>query len=630
MPAKKSFGSNLARIALNTGSLAASNSDIIDVITFVESDWGLGQKLFPVQRVILKAHYGIPLDNDPANKFEVTDWRRENPRMMTEAEYLEYLYNDGRSNIKEVVEGQERRNMLLSIGRRSGKSLMSSCIAAYETYKLIKRSNPQKYYGVAASNTIQLVAVATNKEQASLLYKEISSHFKRCTFFKQFTANNTMSYAAFQTPHDITTYGSYAENDKAKASILVTLKAANAGGIRGSGNIVVIMDEVAHFVEKGGGSAEAVYDALNPSLAAFTPKDEKGAPIYGVKNTMSDGRMILITSPLGKQGLFYKMFQLGMANGDGSENMLCIQAPTWEVNPTISANVFKENYSKDPTVFFTEFGGEFTDRTLGWIEDPQDLFGCVDKSLKPRSRSVARRPHFVGFDLGLVGDASAIAIVHNDEEGKIVLDYIDQIKAGEGKFASKERLDFDDVADWIYQLSRRFYFVEGMFDMWNGIPLEQALAKKGLQQLKGEHMTSTKNSEMYQNFKAMMWDNRLKLYDITEEEKNEYRSKGETPPEHAPYLLELLELQATYKSKYVIEVSAPNVAGKHDDYSDALVRAVWLAATNAGKLKHIAGKSTLPGQKHVAHNSQARINSRRKALLGGSDPKRQVPKRRGF
>ena len=57
----------------------------------------------------------------------------------------------------------------------------------------------------------------------------------------------------------------------------------------------------------------------------------------------------------------------------------------------------------------------------------------------------------MGIDLALVGDGSAVAIGHIEEidgENKVVLDMVDQIKAGEGKFAKdKERLEFDDVAD---------------------------------------------------------------------------------------------------------------------------------------------------------------------------------------
>lgn len=626
---------NLARLALNAGRTQGEEREIADIITFVESDWGLGMTLYPVQRIILKAYYGIPLSDDPNKKFTVTDWKRENPREFTEAEYLRQLHAEGRCNIAKVVPGKERRQLVLSIGRRSGKTLLSSCIVAYETYKLIKKGNPQKYYGLSPSSTIQLISVATGKDQASLLYTEVSGHYAQCDFFRSYMANHTMSYARFQTPQDIVEFGDYGQNTKARASIRVTFHACNAKGLRGAGNLVVILDEVAHFVEQGGQSAEEVYQAMAPSVGTFTPKNEEGQPINGPR-TSSDGRMILISSPLGKQGLFYQRFRAGMSGGESARNMLCVQAPTWEVNPTVSASVFLENYAEDPRVFFTEFGGEFTDRTLGWLEDPKDLLACIDSSLRLRSRGVPRQPHFVGFDLGLVNDASAIAITHIDEEGRIILDYIGQMKAGEGDQVGRDRLEFEDVADWIHTLSRRFHFHKGLFDTWGAIPLEQALARRGLTQMEGRLFNPMQKSEIWQNLKAMIWDRvgekpRLVLYDITSEDRKRYNAKGERSPEHLPYIEQLLSLQATYKSKYVVDVQAPRGDDKHDDLADAFARSVWLASQHLGKMKHIARSNynrSAPGTLIPQISPREQRRNRRNRLLGGSDPMRQLPYRR--
>lgn len=519
-------------------------------------------------------------------------------------------------------------------GMTNHNTLLSSCIAAYETYRIISLGHPQQYYGLSPSSTLQLISVATGKDQAALLYNEVSGHFAKCEFFRRYMANHTMSYARFQTPFDIESFGSFHDNEKARASIRVTFHACNAKGLRGAGNAVVILDEVAHFVEQGGSSAEEVYQAVGPSIGTFTPKDEFGAPIDGPQ-TPSDGRMILISSPLGKQGLFYRKFMQGMANGDSSENMLCVQAPTWETNPTVSASVFKDAYAEDPRIFMTEWGGEFTDRTLGWLEDHQDLFDCIDKSLKPRARGEMGQVYFVGFDLGLVKDASAIAITHIDPEGFIVLDYIDRMMVGEGPWENVDRLDFEDVANWIFQLSRRFRFHRGIFDQWGAIPLEQSLAKKGLTQLEGKLFRDTERSEIWQNFKSMLWDKlggkpRLRLYDITDREKAEYAALEIQPPDHLPYIQEILSLQATYKSKYIVHVEAPQTEGKHDDLAEALARSIWLASQHLGKLKHIArSKANMGVNPNVVQiSSRERRINRQKRLLGGSDPKRQVSRKR--
>jgi hypothetical protein len=304
-----------------------------------------------------------------------------------------------------------------------------------------------------------------------------------------------------------------------------------------------------------------------------------------------------------------------MRGGRAAENMLTIQAPTWEVNPTIPAHEFEKHYVKDAAVFFTEYGGEFTDRTRGWIEDNRDLLACVDSSLRPKAKAAPRVPHFMGVDIALVNDYSALAIGHNDEQGNVVLDRIDRICAGEGLYKDKERLDFDDVARWIYDWSRQFFISKGIFDQWAGIPLEQALAKKGLKQLEAVHHTRALTSQIYQNFKDMMLDQRVSLYDWPIPDG----------AEHCAYIEELLELQAEMVSKYVILVEAPQVDGKHDDYSDALVRMVWLATNNISKPRVF-------GQGRGARNRSQRgtmvspsviAGNKKKALLGGSHPSRQ-------
>ena len=601
----------LANLALS-GARAVNpsgtgGSKVANIIEFVEEPWGLGMRLFPIQKIVLKAHYGIPLDD--VHTFTITDWRRQNPRQVTEKSYLELLYSEGRSNIREVIPGEERREMILSIGRRSGKTTISACIAAYETYKLISKGDPQAYYGLPQSNAIQLISVATDKDQAGLLYQEVSGHFRSCAFFGPYTANNTMSYARFQTPKDVERYGAYVDDPSAKATIKVTFRSCVAKGLRGAGNILVILDEVAHFTDAGQSSADSVYQAVAPSTSAYSPKDPKDhrEPIGDV-----EGRIILISSPLGRQGLFYKMFQIGMSGGGAAKNMLCIQAPTWEVNPTIPAHEFEKHYLKDQAVFFTEYGGEFSDRTRGWIERGEDLVACIDETARPQPRGLPRRSYLMGLDLALVGDGTAISIGHLEEDGRIVVDLVDQIKAGEGKFRDKERLEFDDVADWVLDLSKKFLIQEGMFDQWAGIPFEQALVKRGLSQMKAHQMSKQLTSQMFQNFKDTMWDRRIVLYDYP------------IPPgeSHCAYIAELLELQAEYHSKFVTTVEAPNIDGKHDDMSDALVRMVWLASNRISKGIHLSG-ARMVGPQISAHS---RVVLRNRLLQSGSHESRQIPR----
>ena len=59
---------NLADLAINIGRRDVDDAtETVDIITFIEAPWGLGMKLFPVQKVILKVHYGLALDDNAFN-----------------------------------------------------------------------------------------------------------------------------------------------------------------------------------------------------------------------------------------------------------------------------------------------------------------------------------------------------------------------------------------------------------------------------------------------------------------------------------------------------------------------------------------------------------------------------------
>ena len=611
---------------------------IFNVLEYIESSWGLGMNLYPGQRFLVKLYYHMPLE-DKEKTIKITDVFGEKVLYhFTEKEYLEFLYNEGRCNIKE--QDHERRELILAIGRRGGKTTLSSIFASYEVYRLLNLNNPQKYYGLPNGNRIQIISVATDRDQAGLLFNEVTSHLAKCEYFKPFIANNTQSHIMFRTPYDIEKYGPNIRHQNGKftsfngkATLRVTFKGSTAKGLRGAGNCVVILDEVAHFHEKGTMSAEDIYKAVTPSTAAFAPKDpdDPEVPIGPVES-----RIIMISSPLGRSGKFYEQYHLAMTGGPGSENILAIQAPTWEVNPTVPTSYYKQHYHADPATFMVEHGAQFSDRVTAWIERDQDLLDCVDPDLKPQLIGRPRHPHEMGIDVGLVNDGTCVAITTVDKEGKIVLAYHEYWQAGIDWRESNPhlksfttnycktlkdvtRLDFDEIANWIETLTKKFFITEGFFDQWNGIPLEQALLKKGLTQFRTELFQRDLSSRIYQNAKLQMFDKRLKLYNtpILEGKKN------------SAFIDELLHLQANRVSKHLIVVEAPKTAGYHDDRSDAFARAVWLTSLRIRNQKHIYGAEAIRPTQATGMMTPGRYQRMRALRHGGYSP-RTVPKNLGL
>ena len=583
---------------------------IFNILDYITAPWGLGMRLFPAQTFIVKLYYHLPLE-EHVKTIEVRDmFNTKTLYHFTEKEYLRYLFDEGRCNIGE--QDHERRELVLAIGRRAGKTTLSGIFASYEVYRLLNLVNPQAYYGLPNGNRIQIISIATDKDQAGILFNEVTGHLAKCEYFKPYIANNTLSYIQFRTPYDIDRYGPTMRHQdgrftsfNGKASIRVTFKSCIAKGLRGAGNVVVILDEVAHFQDKGQSSAKDIYDAVTPSTAAFSPKNpDTGMPIFG-ETTDTEARIILISSPLNKTGKFYELFDLAMRKGPGSDNLLAIQAPTWEINPTVSTTYYRQKYHADPLVFMTEHGAQFSDRVRGWFEREEDLQACINPQLRPREVGVPRAPYQMGIDIGMMKDGTAIFITHVDRSlaggAQIVVDYHEYWQAGVdwresnphlgNNYSSEycrsltnvERLDFDEIAEWIIKLTKRFHITDGLFDRWNGIPLEQALLKRGLNQFKSEFFPRDLTSKMYQAVKMLMFDRSVMLYDWP-------LPRGE---KHSPFIKELLNLQAQMMSKNIVIVSAPEGSGHHDDMSDAFVRAVWLSAERMRNQKHVYG--ALPG-----------------------------------
>lgn len=531
-------------------------------------------------------------------------------------------------------------------GFTNHNTTMSGIFASYEVYRLLNLEHPQGYYGLPSGNRIQIISVATDKDQASLLFNEVTTHLSRCEYFKPYIANNTLSHIQFRTPYDIKKYGETArhENGKfvsfnGKATMRVTFKSCVAKGLRGSGNIVIILDEMAHFQDKGNSSAEEIYNAVTPSALAFSPKDpaDTTKPIGPVES-----RIICISSPLNKAGKFYELYHMAMTNGPGSANMIAIQAPTWEVNPTVEPEFLRQKYHADPVTFMTEYGAQFSDRVRGWIEREVDLLDCIDPELRPVEMGIPRYPYSMGIDVGLMNDGTSIFITHVDGD-RIVLDYHETWYAGvDWKQANPhlgaayscpyarrlnevERLDFEEIGNWIVALTKRFFIVDGIFDRWNGIPLEQALRKNGLTQFKSEFFTRDFSSKIYQNAKLMMFDRKLSLYDWP------VGGAGETKKSaHSPFIQELLTLQAEQSSKNVVLVSAPPNGGYHDDQSDAFVRSVWLSSQRLTTSKYITSTNPLGVGTSRGNTMSLNRYQMSRAKSHGALTERTVPRPRGF
>lgn len=527
--------------------ISGNTSDVVDVVTFVEAPWGLGIKLLPSQKFILKCLYGMPLDNTE-RIIPVPDMTNEHLLYtFTEREFLTWLYEEGRCNT-DVTEGKIFQELILSIGRRGTKSSLAAFISNYELYKLVRRGDPAKYYGFQPGARIFILNVAPTDDQALIVFDMIQTQMSSCPYIRDRSVHKTLTYFDLQTDADLKVQGL-----RKRASLQSLAGGCSSNSLRGRNAIVVIMDEMAFFQDGAGRfSGKEVYNALKPSIASFN----------------RDGKMIVISSPYAKYGAFYEAWHHATNEPDIT---LAFKMYSAMANPTLKPEYLRAAKRRNRTSFMCEFGAEFSDTITAWVDDEAEFKRCIVRESVP-GRGVSDTKYFMGIDLGFKNDGAAIAIVHRDQKsGKIALDHADVWFSGSSdvwemedsiykncrKYAHLELLKMELIIAEIKELVRWFPLKAGLFDQSNGYALAELLTKEQLKQIEMENFTDRRNSEVYELVKRLYAEQLLELYN------------------HPVLIPELLTLEAEKKSKGIISVEAPNRRGAHDDISEAYVRAVW-------------------------------------------------------
>ena len=437
-------------------------------------------------------------------------------------------------------------------------SILASIISNFETYRLIKMGNPQAYFGFPSGQQIAVTTVATTQEQASTLFNMMKARCNNCSYLKDRVVNSTQTYFNLKTDED--------SIRQADPSILMLCGGAGAQSLRGKNNLIVMFDEAAFFAQSGRLSGDEIYNALTPSIASFTKAGEKSG---------GQGRVIMLSSPYAKSGLFYRKY---IQSFDSPDSMLMFKMYSAMVNPTIDSSILRDAKRKDPTMFACEYGAEFSDNITAWT-DTETLEKVLNR--KQQINTKKGRPdvqYFMGIDYGGRTDGSSIAIVHKENE-KIILDYADVYYSGASDvwqsynqnyknanklFAGHEIIPVEGFAEEIKRLCEIFPIKHGWFDQFNGYALLEMLKAKGLMQFEIKGVSAGLNTQVFQICKTLINSQLISIFN------------------HPILVPELLQLEET-KNGNQLSVEAPQRSGYHDDISDAFVRAVYGCYQNAQK-----------------------------------------------
>src|SRR5271166_162453 len=628
--------SKKARSSVFGASIAAGIEDpknLQNAIEFIEGPNGIGIVLRPVQRVIVKAIYGVPFDWRPLWADRIEGWGKvpmfdvyRDKKLypdLTEEEYLKITFNEGRGNVKDWREipgmgglpGDSGFNeACIFAGRRGGKSELVAAIAAYKLYLLLNIKCPQEHFGLFPGSIIDFSFLAQDENGAHRLFKKLREQvLKAESFFGPYFKDNHMRDLAFV---------SLADRDKPDVTPTVTVSClpCTTNAVRSPSSVFLALDEFAHFRSAKGSTSDDMYAAATPSTADF--HHEKVVPVAsaipdaamgssfgeeivgdqeveGVTNEfedenetigVQDSMILSISSPLKKIGKMYELHRLALDEGIGS-GIFTLNCPSAEMNPKLLPKFLKSEYKKNPLTFKAEYGGKFLESSESYVTEAA-VKKCTDchwdekgmvieetarKNVQRFLPNAIGRNYFWGFDLGMTNDASALAIAHLEPGGpggsiKLVYDYIDRMMVGEQGYYPGVKSHPGQQKYLNYQVLPLEDILDWLTEMNKFLPcFRGATDQHGGQQLvQLLELKEIKNVELVNLTPAINSQMAYALRGYIESERCSF-------PYQPKFIQELKLVELEVASKYQIRVAAPQEKGAHDDMADAAMLCAFLA-----------------------------------------------------
>ena len=453
----------------------------VDAKTFVEGEAYLGQPpLSDIQYDIVEAMSQIYRKEDLIN-------------IMGEEKGIQY-YNKYTKN-----------EIILQLGKGSGKDFVSTVACAYIVYKLLCLKDPAKYFGKPSGDAIDLINVAINAQQAkNVFFKGFKSKIERSPWFigKYYAKADSVEF-----DKSITVYSGHSERESHEGLNL----------------LLAVLDEISGFASEvgtgneQGKTAENIYKAFRGSVDSRFPDlgkvvllsfprypgdyiSEKYDDVVAEKEVIERTHKFTI-NPLLPEDSPDNSFEISWDEDTilsyKYPGVFALKRPTWEVNPTRKIDDFMIAFMTDlgdammrfacvPTFASDAFFKQVEKiRSCMTLRNPVDNFKRFDESFKPDPDKV----YYVHADLAQKHDKCAVAIAHVDKwvNIQVINNYeqvapivvVDAVAWWEPKIEGPVNLS--EVKQWIQNL-RRLGFNIGMvsFDRWQSFDIQNELKQVGM------------------------------------------------------------------------------------------------------------------------------------------------------
>ena len=482
----------------------------VDAKTFVEGAEYLGQPpLSDVQYDIVEAMSQIYRLEDLIDIMGDTEGRRY---------YKKYTKNE----------------IILQLGKGSGKDFTSTVACAYIVYKLLCLKEPARYFGKPAGDAIDIINVAINAQQAkNVFFKGFKSKIERSPWFagKYYPKAESIEF-----DKSITVYSGHSERESHEGLNL----------------LVAVLDEISGFAQEIGSgndqgkTADNIYKAFRASVDSRFPDLGKVAllsfprypgdfisqryeAVIAEKEVITKHHKFIINPDLPEE-----------ADGNTLEiewdedtvvsykypGVFALKRPTWVVNPTRKIDDFKLAFYTDlgdamqrfaciPTYASDAFFKQQEKvRACMTIRNPLDSIRRFDETFVPDPE----KTYYVHADLAQRHDKCAVAIAHVEKwvSVQVIKDYeqvvpvvvVDAVAWWEPR--KEGPVNLSEVKQWIQNL-RRLGFNIGLvsFDRWNSFDIQNELKQVGIRT-----DTVSVAKKHYEDMAMLVYEERLVMPNI--------------------------------------------------------------------------------------------------------------------
>ena len=481
--------------------------DPVDVKTFVEGEQFLGQPpLSDIQYDIVLAMSQI--------------YKQEDLQRLIGADEGSKFYKKYTKN-----------EVILQLGKGSGKDFVSTVAVAYIVYKLLCLKDPARYYGKPSGDAIDIINIAINAQQAkNVFFKGFKTKIEKSPWFagKYYAKMDSIDF-----DKSITVYSGHSERESHEGLNL----------------LVAVLDEISGFASETntgneqGKTADNIYRAFRGTVDSRFPDLGKVAllsfPRYPgdfistkYEDAILDKEVIqrshkFIMNPDLPEDMEGNTLEISW-DEDRITNykypgVFALKRPTWEVNPTRKIEDFKLAFYTDlgdammrfvciPTYASDAFFKQREKvRDAMTLRNPLDNVRRFDPTFKPDPDKV----YFVHADLAQRHDKCAVAIAHVDKwvNIQVIKDYehvapivvVDAVAWWEPRIEGP--VDLSEVKQWIQNL-RRIGFNIGMvsFDRWQSFDIQNELKQVGI---RTETVSVAKKH--YEDMAMLVYEDRLAM-----------------------------------------------------------------------------------------------------------------------